>query len=180
MYYDERNNYFDYISEENNNLYDIKSNKYMSNLTNNSTKNYMNESNYDIGNINIYNYNRHMARLVSPTEGFNKGNMFADEYRPYKNYYYKVVVRGKRDELLLKIQELTFAVIDLNLYLDLHPSESGTLEIYKNYAKELNNLRVLYEREFGPIAASDVTSSKEFTWVNNPWPWDNKGGMFNV
>ncbi len=174
MYYDERNNYFDYISEENNNLYDIKSNKYMSNLT----KNYLNESNYDIGNINIYNYNRHNAKLISPTEGFNRGNMFTDEYDPYKNQYYKVVVRGRREELLLKIQELTFAAKDLNIYLDLHPTDTVNLEVYKNYVKELNNLRALYEREFSPIAASDVTSSKEFTWINNPWPWDNGGGMF--
>lgn len=174
MYYDERNNYFDYISEENNNLYDIKSNKYMTNLN----KNYLNESNYDIGNINIYNYNRQNVKLVSQSEGLNRGNMFAEEYSPYKNHYYKVVVRGRREELLLKIQELTFAAKDLNIYLDLYPTDVNTLEIYKSYVKELNNLRVLYEREFGPIAASDVTSNKEFTWVNNPWPWDNRGGMF--
>jgi hypothetical protein len=138
----------------------------------------LNESNYDIENVNIYNYNRHTARLISPAEGLNRGNMFADEYKPYKNQYYKVVVRGRRDELLLKIQELTFAAKDLNIYLDLHPTDTTTLETYKGYVRELNNLKSIYEREFGPIAASDVTSSKEFTWVNNPWPWDNnRGGM---
>ena len=170
MYYDEKNNYFDFISEENNSLYDIKSNKYFS-------KNYIDEPSYDVGNINIYNY-RLNAHTVSPNEGLNRGNMFSDQYDPYKNYYYKVVVRGKREELLLKIQELTFAVIDLNIYLDVYPNDIECLELYKKYNKELNNLKSAYEKEYGPLEASDVTSTREFTWIKNPWPWDNKGGNF--
>ncbi len=171
MYYDERNNYFDYISEENNNLYDIKTNKYF-------TKNLYNEPNFEVGNINIYNF-RNGNHLVKPAEGLNRGNMFSDEYIPYKNHIYKVVVRGRREEVLLKIQELSFAVKDLNIYLDVYPDDLECLEIFKRYSKELDELRKLYEKEFGPICASQITSSREFTWVKNPWPWD-KGGIFNV
>lgn len=171
MYYDERNNYFDYVSEENNSLYDIKSNKYF-------TKNLYKDPSYEVGNINIYNY-RLNNHLVTPSEGLNRGNMFSDEYFPYKNYYYKVVVKGKREELLLKIQELTFAVKDLNIYLDVYPNDLECLELFKVYAKELEGLKSIYEKEYGSLIAKDVTSTKEFTWINNPWPWD-KGGTFNV
>lgn len=171
MYYDERNNYFDYISEENNNLYDIKTNKYIT-----KNLNLYKEPNIDVGNINIYNY-RNVNHLARPCEGFNRGNMFNNEYIPYKHHYYKVVVRGKREEVLLKIQELAFAVKDLNLYLDIYPDDIECLELFKKYASELKQLQTIYEKEFSPICALQVTSNKEFTWVNNPWPWD-KGGIF--
>ena len=58
--------------------------------------------------------------LVSVDEGFFRGNMFKNEYKPYKNYTYKKIVpKTKKEELLLEIMELSFVINDLNLYLDL-------------------------------------------------------------
>ena len=40
--------------------------------------------------------------LVSVDEGFFRGNMFKNEYKPYKNYTYKKIVpKTKKEELLL-------------------------------------------------------------------------------
>lgn len=167
MYFDEKNNYFDYIDKdyfkyENNNLNSID--KY-------------NEINFDKININVNNYRNN--NLYSSLEGFNNGNMFKDLYKPYKNYKYKVVVNGKREALLLKIEEFTFACKDLNLYLDIHPDDENILNIYKKYAKELEKYKNEYENNYGPLCALNVTKDY-FNWIKNPWPWENKGGNINV
>ena len=84
MYFDENNNYFDVLSnEDNNTIYDID--------TNNTTKNSIN--NFDI-NIDSINFDR-TAKLYSTEEGFNKGNMFENLYSKYKNYVYFCYERFK-------------------------------------------------------------------------------------
>ena len=132
MYYDERDNHLkikDESQEVNNyefqnkelNKYENKElNSFENNFTTNDIKKWDNDIKFDINNININNFRKNESiELYSANEGLNKGNMFKNEYDPYKNYIYKVIVKGERDELLLKIQELTFKTIDLNLYLDI-------------------------------------------------------------
>ena len=167
MYYDENNNYFEY-----NDL-----NKDYLNID--SSKNYdmYNEIKFNNANINYNDYRNN--NLFTPAEGLNYGNMFKNLYDPYKNYKYKVVVRGKREELLLKIQQLTFASKDLNLYLDLHPEDTRLLDTFKTYNNELNRLKDAYNKEFGALCAKDVNGNY-FDWISNPWPWENKGGNRNV
>lgn len=165
MYYDETNNYFEY-----------ETNKEYLNY-NNNVKNYdmYNEIKFNNANINLNDYRNNS--LFTPAEGLNKGNMFKGLYVPYKNYVYKVVVKGKKEELLLKIQELCFAVKDLNLYLDLYPNDTKMLELFKSYNQELRRLKELYNKEYSPICANEANKNY-FDWVNSPWPWDNKGGSY--
>ncbi len=169
MYYDERNNYFDY-SDVNKDYLSLDSKNY-------NSQDMYNEIKFDKINVNVNNFRAN--NLYSPAEGLNNGNMFINLYNPYKNYKYKVVVRGKREELLLRIQELTFATKDLNLYLDLYPRDTKMLETFKNYAKELKKYKEEYNRLYSPLCAIDA-SKDYFDWVNNPWPWENKGGSVNV
>lgn len=161
MYYDENNNYFEYN--------DINKDYY--------TKNYdiFNEINIKNPTFNVNTYRNNY--LFTPEEGLNKGNMFKNLYSPYKNYIYKIAVKGKRDELLLSIQELTFALKDLNLYLDLHPDDKDAMNIFKDYSKELKKYKEIYNNEYSPLCSFD--SNKEyFDWISSPWPWDNKGGYY--
>lgn len=165
MYFDERENYFSnddnkYLSYENNEY--INKEKYYDYL-------------YNIENLNINTMRNANSRLVNVKEALNRGNSFKNEYVPYKNHYYKVVVNSKRDELLLRIQEFTFGVKDLNLYLDVFPKDLEMLEVFKKYSKSLEELKKEYEKNYGPLMAKDVTSNTEFTWIKNPWPWDNGG-----
>ena len=166
MYYDENNNYFEY-----NNVID----KDYYNVDNSKNYDMYNEINIKNPTFNVMSYRNN--NLFSPEEGLNKGNMFKDLYNPYKNYVYKIAVRGKKDELLLSIQELTFALKDLNLYLDLYPNDREAMNTFKNYSEELKRYKEMYNKDFGPLCASD--SSKDyFDWVNSPWPWDNNGGSY--
>lgn len=174
MYFDERENYLDYIGESVNNYVEVED-KDHNELNNHETYHFKNNKIYDINNININNYRDNMSiDLSMPRDALNKGGIFKNIYDPYKNYVYKVVVSGERDELLLKIQELTFTMKDLGLYLDVYPNNTDIFDIFKSYEKELKELKKTYEGKYGPLNSFDVEGSK-YEWYLNPWPWD-KGG----
>ncbi len=113
--------------------------------------------------------------LVSVSEGFLRGNMFANEYKPYKNYTYKKIVpKTKREELLLEIMELSFAINDLNLYLDLHPNDREMLEKFNKLVVISNQKEMEYVKTYGPLEVIDSDSSSSFEWIKNPWPWERE------
>ena len=126
--------------------------------------------------MNINNFRYEKANLFSANEGLNKGNMFKNEYDPYKNYIYKVVVKGERDELLLKIQELTFKTIDLNLYLDMYPNDDKMYNEFKSSIEELKKYKEIYEKNYGPLCMTETKYYDSYKWEKNPWPWMNEGG----
>ena len=112
--------------------------------------------------------------LFDINDGLLYGNMFKNEYKPYKNY--KPIVSNSNDEkgnLLLRIYELDFAMNDLSLYLDLNPNDMTVYEIFKKYTEELNTLVKNYETKYGPmeLCNSDYDS---YQWVFSRLPF--KGG----
>ena len=116
-------------------------------------------------------------KLVSVDEGFLRGNMFANEYKPYKNYKVKKIVpRTQREELLLEIMELSFAINDLNLYLDLHPEDKQMLKKFNELVEKSCKCEMAYVKNYGSLEVIDNTSDEKFEWIKNPWPWDNEGG----
>ena len=117
------------------------------------------------------------TKLVSVDEGFLRGNMFADSYKPYKNYTYKKInPKNRKEELLLEIMELSFTINDLNLYLDLHPDDTRLLEKFNAYVEKSCQKEMEYVKNYGALEVIDNTSSQKFEWISNPWPWDNEGG----
>ena len=165
MYFDER----DFVNYNEKNIDE-------NNYTLNDTKKWDNDFNINIDSININNFREEKTDLYSLEEGLNKGNMFKSLYDPYENHIYKVVVRGKLDELLLNIQQLTFKIIDLNLYLDVHPDDEFIYMEFKKTVEELNRQKDLYEKNYGPLCASETLYYNSYKWLKNPWPWMNEGG----
>ena len=115
------------------------------------------------------------TKLVSVDEGFLRGNMFADSYKPYKNYTYKKInPKNRKEELLLEIMELSFAINDLNLYLDLHPDDTRLLEKFNAYVEKSCQKEMEYVKTYGPLEVIDSDSSSSFEWIKNPWPWERE------
>ena len=158
MYYDERENTLNYNYLEMNNL----------------NKKYDNDFKVDTININVNNFRKDNS-LYSLSESLNKGNSFKNEYIPYKNYIYKVVVKGEKDTLLLKIQELTFRIIDLNLYLDIYPNNKDIFDNLKTSINELNNVKDTYEKKYGPLYINSSNDYNEYLWNKTISPWMNGG-----
>lgn len=120
------------------------------------------------------------ANILSPMEGFLRGNAFANEYEPYKNLtYFKLVPKNDKERVLYQIMALNFIITDLNFYLDLHPDKIEVFNLFKKYIKEKEDLCKEYTKKYGPLKLSDATGDR-FNWLNSPWPWDNEGGSLYV
>jgi spore coat protein JB len=118
--------------------------------------------------------------ILNPMEGFLRGNMFKNEYEPYKNLtYFKLEPKCERDKQLYKIMALSFAINDLNLYLDLHPDNKEVFDLFKRYVQEKECLTKDYVKLYGPLEINETTGNK-FNWIDSPWPWNNLGGSMYV
>ncbi|MCM1052430.1 MAG: spore coat protein CotJB [Ruminococcus sp.] len=140
------------------------------------------DNDFDI-NVSLFmpdvNLNRNEF-LFEPMEGFLRGNMFKNEYLPYKNLtYFKLDPINEKENDLYKVMALSFAINDLNLYLDLHPDNKEVFTLFKKYIEEKEKLCKEYEKKYGPLELTNTIGSK-YNWLNSPWPWDNLGGSLYV
>ena len=131
----------------------------------------MNYINYPIN----YNYQANiLPNIYSPYEGFIKGNMFKNIYKPYKHDPYQIEPMNEQAEMLTNIDALCFALIDLNLYLDVFPNDQKAVEIYNQYRMKKNELQKQYETKYGPLSlSSDALNAYPWAWDDKPWPWEN-------
>ena len=74
------------------------------------------------------------------------------------------------NELLKQIQEYQFAITDLALYLDTHPTDKKALCLHKKYCNELESLRDMYQRAYGPLTITYPCN--KWRWLEEPWPWE--------
>lgn len=120
------------------------------------------------------------VKLVNTKEGFLKGNMFKNEYEPYKNFSYMPLnASSEKEKRLYQIMALEFAINDLNLYLDLHPDDKEILNQFKKIVEEVQIKQDEYVKKYGPLMLNQVKGNK-FNWIDSPWPWDNEGGSSYV
>ncbi|WP_069997646.1 spore coat protein CotJB [Cellulosilyticum sp. I15G10I2] len=79
---------------------------------------------------------------------------------------------SEREELLRCIDTTSFAIDDVTLYLDTHPTDKAALEYYA----KVNALRKQaikdYTTYFGPLMIDDVNTTNIWSWVQDPWPWE--------
>ncbi|ATW23413.1 spore coat protein CotJB [Candidatus Formimonas warabiya] len=81
--------------------------------------------------------------------------------------------KSNRRSLLRKIQELEFAAVELNLFLDTHPENEQALCDYNRFTEELMNVKNMYEIRYGPLANFGSSPSQfPWQWIQSPWPWE--------
>lgn len=79
------------------------------------------------------------------------------------------------NSLMLKLQQLEFAAVDLNLYLDNHPENKDALCDYNAITKEISKLKKLFELKYGPLSNFGTSESlNRWAWVDDPWPWEHQ------
>ena len=71
-----------------------------------------------------------------------------------------------------ELQVLAFAIQELALYLDTHREDKEALKVYQEYQKLYNHCRKEYLKERGPLNHSQETTGDQYTWLNDPWPWE--------
>lgn len=80
-----------------------------------------------------------------------------------------------RAMLAKRIHEMDFAIHELALYLDTHPTCKKAMALLAEYRRKRRELVSAYEQRFGNYIATkeDVPASGCWEWLNGPWPWEN-------
>ena len=141
--------------------------------------NYNEFNEIDFTNITDDNYNNNYDNsnkfvLYNPYEGYIKGNLFKNSYETYKNLKpININISSEKDEMLLNVNQLSFAKHELNLLLDNYPNNSEIINLFNKYLKMENIAIDNYERRYGPLNISDKYLDKTpFRWVKDKWPWE--------
>lgn len=79
-----------------------------------------------------------------------------------------------KKQLMRFITEVSFAMDDISLYLDLHPENTKALASYSNYRSMRTQAASDYVNMYGPLNRYQVNDSNDFTWVGSPWPWERE------
>ena len=126
--------------------------------------------NFDFDIFSVINNNKNINN-----DGYQYGNMFTNEYVPYKDYpVYVLKAKDEKNNLLLKIMEESFIINDLNLYLDINPNDREIFSLFQKHNDTLKELTEEYESKYQALTACGVKDS--FSYILSPWPWE----VYNV
>ena len=103
-----------------------------------------------------------------PAKALARGTLFPGLDLPLGN-----IANGPVAECpLTELMAVEFAAHDLSLYLDTHPEDKEAFEVYKDLLKLADEGHKKYVRQNGPLMKRDLRDMEQYTWLNNPWPWD--------
>ena len=80
----------------------------------------------------------------------------------------------ERDALLREITIVDFMALDLHLFLNTNPNDTSALEMYNDCITRSNELRKIYEEDYGPLTAYRSYGQPNWKWNQEPWPWEAK------
>lgn len=123
---------------------------------------------------NSYNTLNMQNDLTNPVEALNRGNLFNNLYKPYKNYNYRPIkASNKKEELLYNILRHVFILTELDLYLDLNSNDMKMVNLYNRYLNNKKQLVDEYETNYGPLTLEGINiGTNKWNWNNEPWPWE--------
>lgn len=78
---------------------------------------------------------------------------------------------------LQQINEVSFAVNDMLLYLDTHPEDQKALRYFSDISDRRNQLMAEYAEKYGPLTidSAAVSSENAWKWSQQPFPWEKEG-----
>lgn len=131
--------------------------------------NYFDPFNYTFMNNDYSTSNN----LYGAYEGYLKGNMFKNLYEQYKNYKPDTIKPSNEQEQdLFNLNQVMFAMHDLNLYLDINPNDKEMLNLFTKYKDMYNDLSLSYERKYGPLNVNKTGNRIPFDWESQIFPWE--------
>ena len=88
--------------------------------------------------------------------------------------------------LLKEINEVSFAVNDLTLYLDTHPTDTEALQHFHQFIERRKNALQEFEAHYYPLTVDCIRAENErqankdtkyggtshWTWADGPAPWE--------
>lgn len=82
-----------------------------------------------------------------------------------------------RNDLMERINEASFAVDDVKLYLDTHPWDDEALVYFQEYSRMRNEALKEYVKHYSPLTVDTASYSEDarWKWIDEPWPWQEGG-----
>lgn len=81
-----------------------------------------------------------------------------------------------KSELFDLINQFSFMLDEIVLFLDTHPECQEAIEAYNHFKKLRMDAIKDYTEMYGPISKYDVNACNFWDWVNQPWPWEGECG----
>lgn len=79
----------------------------------------------------------------------------------------------RRKELLLKIRQLNFMMIEAGLYLNNQCGCEAAQVAFCDYQRRHAEAVAEYEKCYGPLTYNGVNAKNDgWSWVRGPWPWE--------
>jgi spore coat protein JB len=73
---------------------------------------------------------------------------------------------------LMELQKIDFALVELTLYLDTHPTDMQSVQQFNQLAQRRQQLANEFEMKYGPLLQFGHSYSRfPWQWVESPWPW---------
>ena len=84
-------------------------------------------------------------------------------------------MRGNQIEqvkLFQWINMVSFAVNDITLYLDTHPSDQEAINYFNHFREIRTDALKEYESYYGPLTIDTAKPDQEWLWATQPMPWE--------
>lgn len=83
----------------------------------------------------------------------------------------------EKHEMMKMIHALDFAIHELVLFLDTHPTNQRAMQLLREYRNERKETVELYEQKYGTyiVTPADAPANSScWQWLESPWPWENE------
>ncbi len=81
---------------------------------------------------------------------------------------------SEKDALMRRIDQASFAMDDVLLYLDTHPTDQEALKYYHYVAGLRKEALETWQAQYGPLLVDSVKNTDRWTWVTEKWPWEGE------
>lgn len=76
-------------------------------------------------------------------------------------------------QLKRTVDTLSFAVVELGLYLNTHPEDAEALKAFHEFNTRKKSAMKEYSSLYEPLSLDYVKTDKGyFNWISTPWPWE--------
>lgn len=77
-----------------------------------------------------------------------------------------------RTQLMHWLNIVSFAVVEITLYLDTHPDDREALDYFSHYSGLRRSALEVYGAKFGPLTVDTASPTNTWNWCEQPLPWE--------
>jgi len=138
----------------------------------------MNQEHLAISTVPIQEW----TTTFEPNEAIQVGTIFPELNKPFfcgEKVSHINKDLAPQEKLMLEIQEVSFVLDDIRLFMDTHPEDKNGLELMKTMLKRRKELLKNFALKFYPLTMDCMAeiydaypSSECYCWPQGPKPWE--------